>query len=88
MPIYCGLNLHIFDPLVQVIQYITFVDKQSKLDKIGKISFVVEHKIDLENRGEFLQRLQFLLQCLKPSFSLTECLLTTVLGNLALTKNS
>ena len=43
---------------------------------------------DLENLGEFLQRLQFLLQCLKPNFCLTDCLFMTALGKLALTKNS
>ena len=88
MPIYCGLILQCPDPLLQVIQYITLVDKQSNLDKIGKISFVVEDKTDLENLGEFLHKLQFLLQCLKPNFSLTDCLFITALGNLALTKNS
>ena len=77
IPTYCGLNLQSPDPLVHVIQYITFVDKQSNFDKMGKISFVVEHKTDLENLGEFLHKLQFLLQCLKPNLSFTECLFIT-----------
>ena len=57
---YCGLNLRSPDPLVHVIQYIQFVNKQSKFDKMGKIPFVVEHKTNLAYLGEFLHKLQFL----------------------------
>ena len=82
-PVYWGWVGHTRPPLVHVIQYITFVDKQSNFDK-----FVVEHNTDLANLGEFLHKLQFLLQCLKPNLSLTECLFITALDNFALTKNS
>ena len=64
LPTYCGLEVQCADPFLQVIQYITFDDVQVILDKMGKISLVVEEIIELTNLGEFLQREQFLSQCL------------------------
>ena len=88
LPTYCGLEVQCADPFLQVIQYITFDDVQVILDKMGKISLVVEEIIELTNLGEFLQREQFLSQCLKPSFFLSDLRLAVLFGNLARTKYS
>ena len=72
LPMYCGFNLQLPDSFTHVIQYIKFEDKQFILERMGNFSFVVDDVTLFTNLGECLQRLQFLLQCLKPSFFLSD----------------